>query len=225
MQNTTVPSHNKLTVLTQDDIDRLKGLNQIVTDDEVKNEIESIVTRLKSNTAIVEDKELRDATDAVLTNADDQTALERFQTIFIKVMKRTYIKTGQYLQESVHDLDAPFVDEMRNGLIKEYQAHSVSELIIIDLAVSTFFRALRSSKVYNRLIENSNGTAIYFEQERVNMIKALGKQIDKDNRLYLTLTTFLKESHRPPLKVSIQTKETYVAQNQQFNRLQPKLTR
>lgn len=123
---------------------------------------------------------------------------------------------GAVLQESVGSKNMHHALKLRKELIAEHKATSVTELMMIDLAINAYFRGLRSAKVYSSLMENNNGR-INTEQSIVNVLKEMGKQIESASRQFMSALTTLKEMKQPPVKVKIQTKEAYIAQNQQIN--------
>lgn len=136
----------------------------------------------------------------------------------IKAHNDSYVKSGQYLQTSVHYQDTDYVPSVRNELICEFKATSLSEFLIIDTVVNAYFSYMRSSKALKSFIEDNDGRREYDSQTWVNMMKELSKVVDMANRHFSTTITLLKEYKQPPIKVKVQTNAAYIGQNQQFNK-------
>ena len=126
------------------------------------------------------------------------------------------VETGVLLQQNVHPSDFNTVIKVRNALIKDYKAQSITELMLIDTAVSAYFRLMKCNKVYNLFLIDKEGVTD-FRQERVNMMKELSKQLDISHRQFISAISFIKDLKQPPVKVKINTKQAFVAQNQQIN--------
>lgn len=124
------------------------------------------------------------------------------------------VRTGSRLQSSVSEGDKDLVRDVRKAWVSQFQATTYAELMLIDLAISAYFRALHSNKAYATQLSHM---ATNSRQEQINFFKEIGKQIDSANKQFSTALTLLKELKRPPIKVKIQTKNAYVAGNQQVN--------
>ena len=124
------------------------------------------------------------------------------------------VRSGSRLLSSVSEEDKDLVRDVRKSWISQFQATTYAELMLIDLAISSYFRALHSNKAYATTLSNMRTNA---PQEQINFYKELGKQIDSANKQFSTALTILKEFKRPPIKVKIQTKNAFVASNQQVN--------
>lgn len=136
----------------------------------------------------------------------------------MQTYKDSYVKSGLYLQASVHWQDNEYVPSVRNELIYEFKASSISELMIIDTVVNAYFSYMRSSKALKSFIEDNDGRREYESQTWINMLKELVKVVDMANRHFSTTLTLLKEYKQPPIKVRVQTNAAYISQNQQFNK-------
>ena len=134
----------------------------------------------------------------------------------IQAYKENFVKSGLYLQSSIHYQDADYVPEIRNELVCEFKASSVSELLIIDTVVNAYFSYMRSSKALKSFIEDNDGRREYESKTWLIMMKELSKVVDMANRHFATTMTLLKEFKQTPVKVKVQT--AYIGQNQQFNK-------
>jgi hypothetical protein len=93
----------------------------------------------------------------------------------LQTYKDNYVKSGLYLQSSVHYQDADYVSEIRNELVCEFKASSVSELLIIDTVVNAYFSYMRSSKALKSFIEDNDGRREYESKTWLTMMKELSK--------------------------------------------------
>jgi len=122
-----------------------------------------------------------------------------------------------YLKASIHQKDRKYISSLRNNLINEFKPKTPSALLILDVAVSAYFRVMRSSAVYNALIQTPNGVVDWTDKQRVNLIKELNKQIDIANQQLISFLNYLKETNPQLPNIKVQTKNAFIAQNQQFN--------
>lgn len=106
------------------------------------------------------------------------------------------------------------MDDVRKSLIAQYQATGPAELMLVDLALSSYFRALRTNQAYHLLLNQTRTNA---PQEQINFYKEIGRQIEFAHKQFVTALTFLKELRQPPVSVKIQTQNAFVANNQQVN--------
>ncbi|MBI4226180.1 hypothetical protein HY612_03650 [Candidatus Roizmanbacteria bacterium] len=203
----------------------LIGLNDIAkaeTDFDLKWAIENSIARFQKQEDNRQLEKLKESTRKFLEKPSDEKLRYDFALYFNEASKLISVRNGNHLEDSVHNLDKPSVDEVRNNIIQEYRVQKLSEMLIVDLAVNAYFRSLRVSRAYIALVQNKDGSVSYGDQQKTNLIKELGKQIETANNQFFTALTFLKELRHPPVKVKIQTKEAYIAQNQQINKTQQK---
>ncbi len=139
-------------------------------------------------------------------------------------MKNIIIRTNlvidyKELQKRVHPTDKEIAPTIRNKLIKEYNANSSTEFMIIDLMTTAYCRSITVNQVLNYYLFDNDGHFLGTRtQERVSVIKELTKQSELANRQFFSALTFLKELKRPPVNIKINTKAAFVGQNQQFNK-------
>lgn len=162
-------------------------------------------------------EELQEVTKKFLEHPEVELH-KQLTSAFEEISKLTYIEKGNYLRSTVHITDQDYVLQLREQLITEYKAYSPSSKLIVDMAVNAYFRSLRASFNSVYLLQNKEGHILTLEQQRTNLLKELNKQIEMANRQFMTALTFLKELNQPPIKVSVQAKQAFVGQNQQFNK-------
>jgi len=76
---------------------------------------------------------------------------------------------------------------------------------------------MRSSAIYNALIQTPDGVIDWTDKQKVNLIKELNKQIDIANQQLASSLNYLKEINQQFPNIKVQTKNAFIAQNQQFN--------
>lgn len=127
------------------------------------------------------------------------------------------INNGAFVEKSVHISQKKYTQILRRRLTVEYDAESISELMLIDVAISAYFRYLQSSMLYNSYAMDAEGNAS-FNQLKVNITKELGKQIDQSHRQFISALATLREMKRPALNLKIHSRQAFIAENQQFNK-------
>lgn len=188
------------------------------TQEELKRAVNKGITSFDEYFEFYKFEKLQDSVKQFLENSGDQALHEQLIKDFDYIRTATVIEKGKYVQFSVHSMDKEYVIKLREQLIGEYKASSMSEMLIIDMAINAYFRSLRVSVICINLIQNKDGVILSPEQNRTNLIKELNKQIEMANRQFMTALTFLKELRQPNINVKVHAKEAFVAQNQQFNK-------
>lgn len=100
--------------------------------------------------------------------------------------------------------------KMCKDLIKEYNCKKTSEVAVVHLAVSAYIRSIECSANFN-FRQNCS-----FPRQ-VDHCKVLGAEIDRAHRQYLAAINALRRFNVPPIKINVKTKHAYIAQNQQIN--------
>lgn len=127
------------------------------------------------------------------------------------------VEVGTQLRSSLHVLDKDASLSLRSNLIKEHGITKITDKLFLDLALNAYFRALRCSAIYHALIQNKDGE-IQISQVRTNFLKELSKQIEMANEQFYRFIKQLEQNGSPPVNVKINTKSTFIGQNQQFNK-------
>lgn len=141
--------------------------------------------------------------------------LDEYVTKFDQASRVDGVVNGRTVEESVTGPEQKLVLRLREQLIEEYEVKSVSELMLIDIAINAYFRNLQSSRVFSDLREKSKN--MDFGQLKINLMKVLERQIDISSKQYLSSVTMLKELKQPPIHIKV-SGSAYVGQNQQFNK-------
>ncbi|MDD2890862.1 MAG: hypothetical protein PHE49_09545 [bacterium] len=121
------------------------------------------------------------------------------------------------IMESVEDRYRGMMINLRRELIKEYDCKSYGEKALVDMAVSAYARNFTFNK--RLLFLDKIKTA---DNEINGFITALGKEIDRANRHFITALEVLRQFKQPELKVNVKTNNAFISQNQQFNNNQNK---
>ena len=128
----------------------------------------------------------------------------------------TAVKNGLYLKLSIHQNDRLYAQSVRNSLIEEFKPDTTSALMILDIAISAYFRTMRSTRIYNILVQNPDGI-VEWSKQKTNLIKEASSQINIANQQFISSISFLKEMNSSLPSIKVQTKNAFIAQNQQFN--------
>ncbi len=196
-------------------VDRITGSK---SESELKVAIEDAVVAMKDHFDSKPLDELKDSAIAMNQNPGDMEIRGKFQKNFDRFLYATAIEDGGYVSSIVHKDDYYYAKKLRTQIIKENKTTSQTEMIIVDMAVTSYFRYLRISSLQIRLASQIGAVIGKDLQPKVNLLKQYDRQIDASYRQFISSITFLKEIRQPKLNVKIQSKETFVGQNQQFNK-------
>src|SRR6185312_4235560 len=115
-----------------------------------------------------------------------------FMTEKMKLAGMDDVARGLFVENTVHTSQKKYIQLLRQRLVIEYKVQTISESMLLDLAISAYFRALQSSTLYNRYAMEPDGSSSY-NQLRLNVLKELGKQIEQANRQFLSSLATLRE--------------------------------
>lgn len=162
---------------------------------------------------------LKNIQDLVKKNRKDKTTRSKIVSELQKYSRICAVDSGLYAAVSLHSGDETHAISLRNNLMQEYGVSTSSEKMIVDMAVTAYFRHLNLTSAYSKILSPDEHSITFRDQAGINELKEIGKQADIAFRQILTAITFLKELRRPPLSVRVQTKQAFIGQNQQFNAL------
>lgn len=161
--------------------------------------------------------ELQDLAVEIISKNGGQEAIQKYIQKYQEAALVNGVVNGKVVEGSVNNGHQNQVMELRKQFVAEYQANTVSELMIIDMAINAYFRSLHTSRIYSCLSQKNDGTFEY-SQLKINFMKELGKQIDSANKQFISTITLLKEIKRPPINIKVNSKQAFVGQNLQFNK-------
>ncbi|OIP52052.1 hypothetical protein AUK10_04120 [Candidatus Gracilibacteria bacterium CG2_30_37_12] len=102
-------------------------------------------------------------------------------------------------------------------LTKEYDCQTSLEISLCEIIANSFKRIISVSKLMETDL-NLN----YPSKEKVNYLAILSKELDRQNRNYLTAINTLIDMKNPKMTINVNTENTFLGENQQFNNNQGK---
>lgn len=153
----------------------------------------------------------------ILESPDKKELSKQLTEELCKYQQLNAVQNGDYIKSTVYKEDQQYVESVRNQLVTENNAQTLTEKMLIDLATSAYFRSMYSNRIYNYIIQNDDHTITWDSQKRINLTKELGKQANNASQQFQTLIAYLHEFKQPSIKVNIQTENAYIAHNQQIN--------
>lgn len=111
-----------------------------------------------------------------------------------------------------------FALRMYGELEKEYEVKTYSEKVLVQTAVIAYCRIQESIQDFRRFANDE-----WLSSGKGQYLGVFGKEIDRANRQFFMALQTLKNMKQPPLKVSVNAKTAFVAQNQQNNANSPLL--
>ncbi len=108
--------------------------------------------------------------------------------------------------------DRTAIAEFAEDLIKEYWCTWVSERSLCEVVALSYFSVMKTSKEMQKHYDGK-----YYSNERSNMLNVLSKDLEKQNRMYLTSLQTLRTLKSPFWWMKINAKNAFIGENQQFN--------
>lgn len=102
--------------------------------------------------------------------------------------------------------------ELVNRLKKEHNCQTTSEIMLAETIALSHARALELSNRFSGFREIE-----YLSSEKNGYYGLIAKEIDRAHRRMMHSLLLLKQIKQPIVEVNIKTKNTFLAQNQQFN--------
>ncbi len=135
---------------------------------------------------------------------------KEFSDIVISINTTT---THRLLMETMRETtDRTAIAEYADDLIKEYWCTGVSERALCEVVALSYFSLMKTSREMNKHYDWT-----YYSNERSNMLSVLSKDLEKQNRMYLTSLQTLRTLKSPFWGMKINAKNAFIGDNQQFN--------
>lgn len=106
----------------------------------------------------------------------------------------------------------PKIAEFVKTLIIEYDCQTSLERSLCEVIAISHGRLISTSKLMN---EDFN--LHYPSKEKIQYLSILSKELDRENRNYLTAINTLIEIKSPKMTINVNTENAFLSQNQQFN--------
>jgi hypothetical protein len=106
------------------------------------------------------------------------------------------------------------VIEVAREIEKEYNCTNYSEKALVEVIANSYVRIIDNSKRLNTELGGSNQL---ITENKTKYLSLLSKQLDRSNRQFISALIALKQIKAPEVKLNIKSKNTFLAQNQQFN--------
>jgi hypothetical protein len=142
---------------------------------------------------------------------------EKKNRLMTELIYRYNLDNGALLGSTEMEIKKPGLLSLRKALIKEHQATTPSELMLIDRVVASYWRAMRYESHLRQNLENGDEEGrLRYTQLHINLIKELHRGLEHADREFITQLTFLKDSKRPRLGVNIKAENAFISDKQQI---------
>ena len=156
--------------------------------------------------------------DAILSRPRPKTKHQKeqmqkeLQAPILSAMHALEVESHIALMETFPEKYRGMVKELTDQTIKEYGCTTHVEKMVAETLAGSFVRYIDSSRRYNKFIPGTGTTGVQNQ-----LLGVMSKQTDRAYRQFLSAVSMLKQLKQPQLEINIQTKNAFVAQNQQFN--------
>jgi len=193
-----------------------KQNKQLVKRDDKKNKMKKIIKPLIESFDFSDTKMIEEYAELEEKNKLTSKEEKKRSELQLEIIMMYGLKNGAWVANITYGKYQKALTTIRTSLVREYNCTAPLELMLIDRIVASYWRAMKSETVFNHLIEKEGG-GFSFDQLKVNIIKEINKSIELANRHLNANIILLKELKQPKLNVKVNTKNAFVAQNQQFN--------
>ena len=110
---------------------------------------------------------------------------------------------------------SPLLISFARQLIEEYKCVGPSEKAMAEVAAAAYVRILQYSEVFSTV---KNGQSI--TNEKNGFYNNISKELDRAHRHFESAISMLKQMKVPTMNLKVHSKNTFIADKQQFNNLQ-----
>jgi hypothetical protein len=103
---------------------------------------------------------------------------------------------------------------MTRQIEKDYDCNIAAEKSLAEVITMAYIKMVDSSRMFTDWSENKGSMKM---KDRIGYLEVMSRQTDRACRQFLAGLAMLKQLKQPPLEVTIKTRNTFVAQNQQIN--------
>ncbi len=139
---------------------------------------------------------------------------EELQDATMQALFAMGTETHVGLAETVDSDYRSFAIEVAREIEKEYNCTNYSEKALVEVVAISYIRIIDTSR---RLNNELGGAGQTITENKTKYLSLLSKQLDRANRQFISALTALKQIKAPEVKLNIKSKNTFLAQNQQFN--------
>jgi len=125
------------------------------------------------------------------------------------------LSTHMLVAETVREKYRTFLIKMIKDIECEYDCKTATEKALAETIASSYVRTIQYSKDLTLYTQNNN-----LSHEKNGYCNVLSKEIDRAYRVFLNALMTLKQLKNPLLKINVKSKNTFIAQKQQFNNKQ-----
>ena len=109
----------------------------------------------------------------------------------------------------------PFLIAFARQLIEEYKCDNPSEKAMAEVAAIAYVRVLEYTDLF-RCIRKTNDIS----NEKNGFYNTVSKELDRAHRHFESSISMLKQMKVPPINLKVHSKNTFIADKQQFNNVQ-----
>ena len=110
---------------------------------------------------------------------------------------------------------SPLLISFARQLIEEYKCVGPSEKAMAEVAAAAYVRILQYSELFSTV---KNGQSI--TNEKNGFYNNISKELDRAHRHFESAISMLKQMKVPTMNLKVHSKNTFIADKQQFNNLQ-----
>lgn len=182
----------------------------------MKNTIESIAKADLDSLVIQKNLdtlcELKMKYDDCTDDAEKAQCYKKMEGCLDTVRQAFGLDNRSLLVNSVPNDKQPLAVQICEELEKEYNVQTASERALVQSAVEGFIRSMTCSSILtnNRLPKSISHEWVYF-------IAVCGKEAERAQNQFLKALRLLQQMKAPPMNITINTKNAFVANNQQNN--------
>ena len=130
----------------------------------------------------------------------------------LELYRNNFNSNHIFLAETVSWNMQIWVAELASQLIKEYDCKTILEKSLCEIIANSYGRIISTSKLMNEDLNLK-----YPSKEKTPYLGILSKELDRQNRNYLTAINTLIEMKSPNMTINLNSENTFLGQNKQFN--------
>lgn len=123
--------------------------------------------------------------------------------------KKIQLHKNTFLGEAVEWDLKNYITKLASDMIEDYHCNTALERSLCEIIANSYGRILMTSQYMLR------DEKLY--EPRFRYLSDLSKELDRQNRTYLTAINTLMEIKNPQMTINLNSENTFLGENQQFN--------
>lgn len=206
---------NQTTTQIKRETGKVKNTALSYTPEEARRTLENILA-VNSDPQVVFDKLAEEVIPKLINGSDKEKnwAKDEISCRSEEAIMALGLTNHYHLIPTADKQYAALALSMTRQIEKDYDCKTATEKATAEVITIAYIKMIDSSRMFTDWSENKGTLKM---KDRIGYLEVMSRQTDRACRQFIAGLALLKQMKQPPLEVTIRTKNTFVANNQQIN--------